>query len=159
MGLGPLRTLTARAASLLLGAAGVNHFVSYGAIPIISVLGPLGEVWVDAAIVDLCVGDVELALLPAIILSTFDRSLRRRIVGSLVGVTMILIVNPLRIFTVLWAGSRFDWRVAELMHGFTFRVMLVLIILGFYYIWYLKYDSIAEALNGFTEKTRSILKK
>ncbi|MFW5902276.1 MAG: exosortase/archaeosortase family protein [archaeon] len=88
-----------------------------------------------------------MALLPAIILSTFDRSLRKRIMGVISGILLIVLINPLRIFVVMWTGTRFGWGVAEFMHSFTFRLTLILIILGFYYIWYLKYEEASNALR------------
>lgn len=145
VGLGALRRFTAQATSGLLNFVGVGHSISFEAVPMIMLAEAEG---VKAAVTDLCVGDLELALLPAIVLSTFDRSLKRRLVGVVSGVLLILLVNPLRIFIVLWTASSFGWGLAEFMHGFSFRLVLILIILGFYYIWYLKYDSVANFISG-----------
>ncbi len=149
VGLGFLRSFTAWAASGLLEIAGISNSVEYiqDSIPVIvltsaehtGILESIG-----GAVTDLCVGDIELALLPAIILSTFDRSIRKRLIGVVSGIILIVIVNPLRIFFVMWTGANFGWGFAELMHSFTFRLTLILIILGFYYIWYLKYDAVSS---------------
>ncbi len=148
-GLVPLKNFTAWASSGLLELSGISNSVLYGQVPVISLSGVQA---VKASIVDLCVGDIELALLPAIILSTFDRSIRKRIIGTVVGIAMIVLVNPLRIFLVLGSGKWFGWRAAEFIHSFTFRLILILIILGFYYIWYLEYDRIKGIVDGFIER-------
>jgi len=148
VGLGPLKRFTAWTSSGLLELVGIQNTVEvYNSTPFIVLANAIaggihgsGEVW--AAVTDLCVGDLELALLPAIILSTFDRSMKKRVVGVVSGILLIIFINPIRIFLVIWSGSRFGWGIAEFMHSFTFRLTLILVILGFYYLWYLKYSSI-----------------
>lgn len=156
VGLGPLRNLTAWVSSSLLNFVGVNNTVLHNSFPIITTFG---KNRINAAVIDLCVGDIELALLPAIILSTFDRSLLKRVVGSVAGVFLIVLINPIRIFTVMWIGSNFGWGLGELTHTFTFRLVLLLIILGFYYIWYLKYDDISNGMKRFIHEFREKIRR
>ena len=152
IGLGHLRSFTAWTASELLELSGVtNTVITYNSFPVITIaiesIRGIEEV-IGGAVTDLCVGDIELALLPAIILSTFDRSIRKRVVGVISGILLIIFINPLRIFVVMWTGANFGWGIAEFMHSFTFRLTLILIILGFYYIWYLKYEKISEKIKS-----------
>jgi len=163
IGLGPLKRFTAWSASSLLEFTGIENTVEvYNSTPfivlsdvIVGGVHGVGDLW--AAVTDLCVGDIELALLPAIILSTFDRSIRKRIVGVVSGILLIILINPIRIFIVIWSGSRFGWSIAEFMHSFTFRLTLILVILGFYYVWYLKYNSIHRKLQATWEYVKTKL--
>ena len=85
---------------------------------------------------------MEIALLFAIILSTFDRPLRKRLWGVFFGFLLIFITNPLRIATVLTVGNYTNWVWADFTHDFLFRLMLLIIIFVYYFIWYVKYDNI-----------------
>lgn len=99
---------------------------------------------VTAQITNLCAGDLEIALLAAIILSTFDRPLRKRLWGVFFGLILIFIANPLRIATVLAVGHYTNWVWANFTHDFLFRLMLLIIIFVYYFIWYVKYDNISR---------------
>ena len=136
-----LKSLTASASSTLLTAFGVPNALSFGVEPAITVKN------VSAQITNLCAGDIEIALLAAIVLSTFDRPLRRRLWGVAFGVLTILIVNPIRISTVLATGYYTNWQWADFTHDILFRLTLLVIIVGYYFVWYVKYDSIKKRLK------------
>ncbi|NYZ79643.1 archaeosortase/exosortase family protein, partial [Candidatus Micrarchaeota archaeon] len=103
----PLKSATATAANVLLNAFGVPTALAFTGEPSITVG------LVTAQITNLCAGDLEIALLTAIILSTWDRSWRRRFIGVIGGLITILILNPLRIFIVLATGYYSSWQWAD----------------------------------------------
>jgi exosortase/archaeosortase family protein len=137
----PLKTMTANAANALLNAAGVPSNVAFNGEPSIIV----GNV--TAQITNLCAGDLEIALLTAIILSTSDRSLRRRLIGVTGGLITILILNPLRIFIVLATGYYSSWQWADFTHDVLFRATLLTVIVAYYFAWYVRYDAIAKLIK------------
>ncbi len=134
----PLKTVTAYSSNSLLNLAGVQTQLVFGAEPMIVVKG------VSAQITNLCAGDLEIALLLAIVLATWDRSWRKRAWGCLFGLALILVANPLRIFTVLAIGHYADWPLADFTHNILFRLMLIIIIVVYYFLWYVKYDDIRK---------------
>lgn len=134
----PLKTATAYASNSLLNLVGVQTQLAFGTEPTIIVRG------VAAQITNLCAGDIEIALLLAIILATWDRSWRKRLWGGLFGLALILVANPLRIFTVLAIGYYTNWQWADFTHNILFRLMLIIIIVLYYFLWYVKYDEIRK---------------
>jgi exosortase/archaeosortase family protein len=134
----PLKTATAYASNSLLNLFGVPTQLAFGTEPTIIVSG------VAAQITNLCAGDIEIALLLAIILATWDRSWRRRGWGCLFGLLLIMVANPLRIFTVLAIGYYTNWFWADFTHNILFRLMLIIIIVVYYFLWYVKYDDIRK---------------
>jgi exosortase/archaeosortase family protein len=132
----PLKATTASMSSALLNVAGVSNRLIFGQEPLIIVKS------VYAKIGNLCAGDIEIALLLAIILATWDRSWRQRLWGCLFGLALIAIANPLRIFIVLAIGYYSSWSWANFTHDFLFRLMLIIIIVVYYFLWYVKYDRI-----------------
>jgi exosortase/archaeosortase family protein len=125
----------------MLGASGVPSTLVYAEEPMI-IIGEVG-----AEINNLCAGDIEIALLLAIILATVDRSWKRRIIGAAAGLLLITIVNPVRIFVVLYAGHAAGWGIADITHDILFRAMLILIIVVYYFLWYVKYDWFSDKLS------------
>ena len=134
----PLKTATAYASNSLLNLAGVPTQMFFGDEPVIVVKN------VYAQITNLCAGDLEIALLLAVILATWDRSWRKKLWGCLFGLLLILVANPLRIFTVLAVGYYSNWAWADFTHNILFRLMLIIIIVVYYFLWYVKYDNIRK---------------
>jgi len=133
-----LKSFNAQIVTFFLNFFGLNAELKLLAEPTILISG------IQAQINNLCAGDLEIALLTAIILATWDRSWKKRFVGIIGGLIAILVLNPLRIFTVLAAGAVFNWGISEIVHDVLFRVMLLLIIAVYYFIWYVKYDEIKK---------------
>ena len=136
-----LKAETAKTANMLLNLFGVPSTLSFGAEPLI-IIGNI-----TAQITNLCAGDLEIILLTAIIISTFDRTIRQRIIGILIGLFLILILNPIRIFIVLAVGYYSSWQWADFTHDVLFRLTLLITIVLYYYIWYVKYDKIAKFIR------------
>jgi len=133
-----LKEFNAQIVTFLLNFFGLNAELQLLTEPTIIISG------IRAQINNLCAGDLEIALITSIILATWDRSWKRRAYGILGGLVAILILNPLRIFIVLVAGAVFNWGVSEFVHDFLFRIMLLLIIAVYYYIWYVRYDDVKK---------------
>lgn len=128
-----LKSYTAHASSILLSVTGNFAFVSDGQNPIVTF--PAGQ----AEIIDLCSGSLELVIMAAIIFATWDAGLRKRAYGFLMGAVFILVINPLRIAVTLLFAVYAGWNFAELIHGFLFKLTLLIVIAGFYYLWYYKF--------------------
>lgn len=111
---------------------------------------------VTAQITNLCAGDLEIILLTAIIISTFDRTIRRRIIGIIIGILLILLTNPIRIAIVLAFGHYTSWVWANFTHDILFRLTLIFIIVIYYYLWYVKYDKIRKL---FVKNKKQLKKK
>lgn len=107
---------------------------------------------VTAQITNLCAGDIEIAMLFAIILATWDRTWRKRFWGCVFGFITIMILNPLRVFAVLSVGHYSSWVWADFTHDILFRLTLLIVIVVYYFIWYVKYDSIRNAIQRCVEK-------
>ena len=143
-----LKAFTASAAHVLLGLIGVPAQLVFGLEPTIIINS------ISAQITNLCAGDVEIALLMAIILATWDRTWRQRAFGCIFGLLLIFIVNPIRITIVLGTGYYGNWGIANFAHDVLFRISLLIIIVLYYYIWYVKYESINTKLKKIVKKVR-----
>lgn len=109
---------------------------------------------VAAQINNLCVGDIAIALLLAIVLATWDRTWWQRIWGCIFGFVLILVVNPVRIAVVLAAGHYADWSTADLTHDVLFRVSLIIIIVLYYYVWYVHYETITKKIQKIRKRKK-----
>lgn len=83
-----------------------------------------------AAIVELCSGRIELAVLLGVILASRDRSLRNRLAGAAGAFLFVFLLNPLRIALTVMNFS-------PLLHDVIFRVTILVLIVGYYALWYL----------------------
>lgn len=138
-----LKSLITQLSGFLLSIIQVPHSIVYGVEPAIIVGG------VQAQIGNLCAGDIELALISAIILATWDRPVRQRLWGILGGLLVVFIANPIRIATVLGVGHYTNWVWADFTHDVLFRLMLIIIIVVYYFVWYVKYDQVASLFRRF----------
>jgi exosortase/archaeosortase family protein len=127
-----LKATAAYSTQALLSVAGVQTAVSFPDNPHL-----MGANF-DAEFVDLCGGGLELAVLVAVILATCDRSWRQRFLGALLGILVLLVLNALRISLTLLLFDAQQEALSELFHGVLFRLSLIAIIVGYYYIWYVK---------------------
>ncbi|MBN2518059.1 MAG: archaeosortase/exosortase family protein [Candidatus Altiarchaeota archaeon] len=84
----------------------------------------------------ICSGDIEIALLASLILASFDIAIFWRLLGSLAGALLVLLVNPLRISLTILITARSDLDVGELAHNIIFRLFLFLLLVFYYLLWY-----------------------
>lgn len=97
-------------------------------------------------VIPLCVGDIEIAVLTGAILSTEDRSVDDRILGVVAAFVFVMLINALRIGVTMLAWEAYGIEAIEFIHSALFRVTLVVAIVGFYGVWYLR-DLIKEKLE------------
>ncbi len=146
-GLYPLKAFSACAASSLLNSVGVpSSCVLSGEDPVVTAGGLRAEVN------DLCAGNVEIAVVVAAVLATPDRSRRNRLAGVLLGLLLVAVVNPVRIWIVLWSAFSHGLGTADLVHDLFFRATLLGTIAGYYYAWYVLggrvFRGLAKAWKG-----------
>ena len=128
-----LKLYTAHVSGIILSVTGNFAFVSGEPNPVITF--PAGQ----AEIIDLCSGSLELLIMAAIIFATWDAPLKKRVYGFLMGTAFILLVNPVRIAVTLLFAVYGGWSFADLVHGILFKLALLIVIAGFYYIWYYRF--------------------
>lgn len=89
---------------------------------------------VSAEINDLCSARIELSALFAVIFSSIDRSIRKRLLGVFFAFFFVQFVNGLRIsLTLLFTSSPV---FLALVHELLFKTSILLIVVFFYGAWY-----------------------
>lgn len=91
---------------------------------------------IDFVISQICSGDIEIALLISLLLASFDVALSWRVIGSIIGAFVILLVNPLRIGLTLIITVNTNLEVGDLAHNILFRLFLFLLLIFYYFLWY-----------------------
>jgi|GEM_PF-1285836 len=84
----------------------------------------------------LCSGDVEIFLLVALLLASFDIALFWRLAGALAGIATILLVNPLRIAVTIIITQGSGLEAGDVVHSIIFRLFLFLLLVSYYFAWY-----------------------
>ncbi|HIH21822.1 MAG: exosortase/archaeosortase family protein [Candidatus Diapherotrites archaeon] len=97
---------------------------------------------------ELCTGLLETALLAAAIIASIGIEWRKRIFGAIAAIAFGMAFNQLRIFASIMQILNTDLEFAELTHDLFFRLSLLIVIAGFYYLWFRK------AAKGRLTKTR-----
>ena len=141
----------ALAAYLLLSNTGplLHYFAAYSSVQALSIMGidasvvpnspfphiagSRNGVPFEAEINDLCAGAIELAVLFGIVMASRDKTVKQRTLGVAGGFVAFLVFNPLRIAVTLSAVG--SWAL-PLLHDVLFRISLLIIIVGYYAIWY-----------------------
>ncbi len=123
--------LAASSSSLLLKVAGVENFFSHDDNGFFIQLES-----VRARIIELCSAKIEIALLFGIIFASFEKSLKYRLKGFLVGLMVLLAINALRIFATLLFVEGNLLLVSELFHDILFKVSLIASTVFYYSIWH-----------------------
>jgi len=83
----------------------------------------------------LCTGILELSVLLSAILATKTVSWKKRLYGVLIAMGVVGIFNIIRISFTTFLITRLNIGVADFFHSFLFRLFMVIIILGTYYLW------------------------
>ncbi len=127
---GYLATYTAHATAFLLDSMGRPVAVSFQDVPHL-----LSERF-DAELIPLCWGTFEIALWAGIVLSTQNRSLRRRAHGLMAGTAAFLLFNPVRIALTLLVFDASQPFASEVAHDALFRLSLLSLFVIAYAVWY-----------------------
>ncbi len=83
----------------------------------------------------LCTGILEFTLLVSAIISSIGVSWRNRLYGVLTAIGVVIIFNSLRITFTTFIITRFNLSIANFLHGFLFRLFLIIIVIGTYWLW------------------------
>jgi exosortase/archaeosortase family protein len=84
----------------------------------------------------LCTGTLEFCLLVSAILSSVGISLKKRIIGALLSAPIIIFFNLTRIVITSLIIINGNLSFANFVHGFLFRLFLIIIVIGTYYVWF-----------------------
>lgn len=76
-----------------------------------------------------CAAIVEIAVLFGIVFASFEKTLRQRAEGFVLGLGLLLVLNPVRIALSIISLNAF-------VHDVLFRLTLIITIVGFYAAWY-----------------------
>lgn len=84
----------------------------------------------------LCTGLLETIVLVSAVLASHGISWKKRIQGALAGIAVSLAFNVLRIDLTVLIVHGFGIAVAEFGHDFLFRLVLFLVVAGYYFAWF-----------------------
>ena len=120
--------IAARSAQAILSLLNINSTLTFhNSLPFINISA--GAIEIN----ELCAGIIELAVLAALILATFEKPLTYRIKGAVIATLFLLLFNALRIaLTIAAFGS--TW--FDFLHELLFRALLIVTIIIYYAIWY-----------------------
>jgi len=83
----------------------------------------------------LCTGILEFALLASAILASTSVSWKKRVIGVSLSIPLVIIFNIIRISFTVYLITALNLSWANFFHGFLFRLFLVIIVIGFYWLW------------------------
>ncbi|MDO8647870.1 MAG: exosortase/archaeosortase family protein [Candidatus Diapherotrites archaeon] len=93
---------------------------------------------IQIQISDLCTGWLETALLASAILASLGIAWKKRIYGAIGALIFGFAFNQLRIFVTIMQLFGTNVQTAELTHDVFFRLSLLIVIAGFYFVWFRK---------------------
>ncbi|MFH1751634.1 MAG: archaeosortase/exosortase family protein [archaeon] len=102
---------------------------------------------------ELCTGLMELILIISAITASLGIHWKKRLIGILFGIILILIVNPLRIFITILTYLNQPIEITTFVHDFLFRLTLFLLIAGYYSAWF--YLSVRKELKKKRKREKS----
>ena len=88
------------------------------------------------AIIPLCTGYLEIAVLLAFIFASEDRSLKYRVKGAIGAIIFTFIANIARISGTILASNSLTVEEIDLLHNAGFKILLFLVVAGYYACWY-----------------------
>lgn len=87
-------------------------------------------------VTSLCAGDLEIALLFALILATPGILFWKKLAGAFIGTAILILINPFRIALTLFLTNTSDLETGELYHSIIFRLFLFALLVLYYLVWY-----------------------
>ena len=87
-------------------------------------------------ITELCTGILEFSIVASAILATSEISWKKRIIGMIGAGIVTMLFNFARITIVLLALISSGIAQAELAHDLLFRISLLIVIIGYYAVWF-----------------------
>jgi len=126
-----IEEIVAIGANFFLGLFGLNGAINSGAEPIM-IAFPNFFVQISY----LCTGLFEMTLLIAAIIATLGIKWKKKLVGAIGAVIGIYFFNLFRIITTIIAIDKLELNAAEAIHDVLFRLSLLVVVAGFYFVWY-----------------------
>ncbi len=99
-------------------------------------IAPVGGTPIRFVVSQLCSGDVEVAVLAALILATISIPLFWRLVGAVFGAIVIIALNPFRIALTIYITASVGLEAGDFYHSVIFRLFLFFVLLLYYFIWF-----------------------
>ena len=90
----------------------------------------------DIRITDLCTGLLELTVLVSAIIASLGINWKKRLIGVIGAIVAVFAFNFLRIIVSINIILENNLQAAEFAHDLFFRVFLVIVIVGFYGLWF-----------------------
>ena len=90
----------------------------------------------DIRISELCTGLLELIILISAIIASIIVSLKKRLLGVMGAIAFVYVINLLRIIISINIILNGNLQAAEFAHDLLFRISLIVVIVGFYGIWF-----------------------
>ncbi len=149
IGIQPFEQFTASTALRVLESLGVHGNISSFQEPII-----ISVQKSSIQLSELCTGMLETILLAAAILASVEISWKKRVVGIVAGIFAAQAFNLVRVVATIENIISTSQAFAELTHDVLFRLSLLVVIAGFYFVW-LKW-ALGEKPNGFRSQKRRI---
>jgi exosortase/archaeosortase family protein len=85
---------------------------------------------------DLCAAKLEIALLSALVLASFEKTLEYRLKGVVAGLLFILLFNPIRIAVSVMIYSPSNPVLFVVSHDVLFRASIIAFLATFYAVWH-----------------------
>ena len=84
----------------------------------------------------LCTGILEFCLLASAIAASAGIAIKKRVYGVLLAIPVIIVFNITRIVLTSLIIINGNLSFANFVHGFLFRIFLIIIVIGTYYFWF-----------------------
>ncbi|MFA5746159.1 MAG: exosortase/archaeosortase family protein [archaeon] len=84
----------------------------------------------------LCSGVLEFCLLASAMIASVGISIKKRLMGVLISIPVIVIFNVFRITVTSYIIVAGNLSFANLVHGFLFRIFLIAMVIGTYFVWF-----------------------
>lgn len=131
LGIQNIEHFTALVTQAMLKGVGVQSTVIANAEPVI-----LQVQGISILISELCTGMLETILLFSAVISSFGIPARKRIFGAIGALVFGFAFNQLRIFVSIMQLLHESVQVAELTHDLMFRISIIIVIAGYYAVWF-----------------------
>ena len=125
------------ASSFLLNLFGISNLFFYDSV-IKSSTVVISSLEYPLIINKLCTGILEFSLLSAAILASKGIPIIKRIIGFLISILVVMFFNIFRISLTGYLIVHLNIFWAEIFHAVLFRLFLVIIVIGTYYLWFKK---------------------
>lgn len=119
--------------SFVLNLFGATNTIETAQEPVLILIdGFAGSVQIS----ELCTGVLEVIVVWAAIIASFGITWRKRLIGIAGALVAGIVFNQLRILVTIWFVLSDSLGFADFVHGVLFKVVLFLVIAGYYALWF-----------------------